>query len=124
MRIRPNGSTAVASLFAGLLAMGCATATPSTEKTASSSASIRAAEEVGASHDPNAALYLQLAKEEFGHAKALTHPDDKERADRLLVRAQADAELSLALARSESEKAEAAGEIEKLKSLKKVSATQ
>ena len=37
---------------------------PSTRKAAASSASIRAAEEVGATHDPSAALYLQLAKEQ------------------------------------------------------------
>ena len=82
-----------------------------------SSASIRAAEEVGATHHPDAALYLQLAKEQFEHAQALSGKD-KESADRLLLRAQADAELSLALARSESEKTEALGAIDKVKKLK------
>lgn len=90
----------------------------SNEKAENSSASIRAAEEVGANHSPDAKLHLQLAKEQFERASALTDKDDKERADRLLLRAQADAELALALARSESEKAEAAAAIEKVKNLK------
>jgi Domain of unknown function (DUF4398) len=102
-----------------LMGMGCAsTSAPSAEKTASSSASIRAAEEVGATHSPTAALHLQLAKEEFEHARTLTGPNDKARAERLLMRAQADAELSLALARGETEKAEASGAIAQVKALK------
>ena len=83
-----------------------------------SSAAIRAAEEVGATHTPDAALYLQLAKEQFEHARLLTDSKDKDRSDRLLLRAQADAELSLALARSDNEKVEAQGAISKVKALK------
>lgn len=102
-----------------LLGVGCAsTSAPSPEKTASSSASIRAAEEVGAAHSPNAALHLQLAKEEFEHARTLTGANDKAHAERLLMRAQADAELSLALARGETEKAAASGAIAQVKALK------
>lgn len=100
-----------------LLASACASAGGSSEKSESSSASIRAAEEVGATHHPEAALHLQLAKEQFQRAQALSK-DDKEAADRMLLRAQADAELSLALARSENEKAEALGAIDKVKKLK------
>jgi hypothetical protein len=94
------------------------TGTDATPAANSSSASIRAAEEVGAAHSPDAALYLQLAKEQFEHARQLTDAKDKDRADRLLLRAQADAELALALARSDSEKTEAQGAINKVKSLK------
>ena len=101
-----------------LLGTGCATTNTPSEKGESSSAAIRAAEEVGATHNPNAALYLQLAKEEFGHARVLTDQNNKEWADRLLLRAQVDAELSLALARSENEKAEALAAIDKVKKLK------
>jgi len=91
---------------------------PPNEKTANTSGAIRAAEEVGATHNPDAALYLQLAKEEFGHARVLTDKKDKDVADRLLMRAQADAELSLALARKESEKAEALTAIDNVRKLK------
>lgn len=87
------------------------------EKAESSSASIRAAEEVGAKHTPQAALHLQLAKEQFEHAQAMKDPDDKAAADRLLLRAQADADLALALARTEAEKAEASAAVDKVKQL-------
>jgi hypothetical protein len=106
---------AVAILFGA--ACASTTTTPSA-KAESSSAAIRAAEEVGATHNPEAALHLQLAKEQFENARLLTEKKDKPRADRLLLRAQADAELSLALARSEADKAEARGAIDKVKSLK------
>jgi hypothetical protein len=88
------------------------------EKAETSSAAIRAAEEVGATHSPTAALHLQLAKEQFEHARNLTDKKDKAQADGLLMRAQADAELSLALARGESEQAEARAALEKMKTLK------
>jgi hypothetical protein len=104
--------------FVLLSGIACAsTTTASTDKAASSSASIRAAEEVGATHDPGAAFYLQLAKEQFEHARLLTDKKDKDWADRLRMRAQVDAELSLALARTESEKADARGAIDKVRGL-------
>jgi hypothetical protein len=106
-----------------LLGAGCAsTSTPSSPQLESSSAAIRAAEEVGASHNPTAALHLQLAKEQFDHAGKLSAKEDKPRADRLLMRAEADAELALALARGDSEKAEAQGAIDKVKKLKESAA--
>jgi hypothetical protein len=110
----------ISSMLAGaLLAAACAsTGTGTNEKAEQSSAAIRAAEEVGASHNPTAALHLQLAKEQFEHAQKLTAPKDKERADGLLMRAQADAELSLALARTEDDKAEARTAVGKMKTLK------
>jgi hypothetical protein len=102
-----------------LLGAACASTTTTPGASAEhSSATIRAAEEVGAAHNPNAALHLQLAKEQFEHARLLTDKKDKERANRLLLRAQADAELSLALARSEADKAEARGAIDKVNALK------
>ena len=107
----------IALLTTLLLGATCAGTTTSAENVQSSSAAIRAAEEVGATHHPDAKLYLQLAKEQFEHAQALGGKD-KEAADRMLRRAQIDAELSLALARSESEKADALGAIDKVKKLK------
>ena len=101
-----------------LLGGACATTPASTAKAESSAAAIRAAEEVGATHTPDAALHLQLAKEQFEHARSLTDPNQKDQAERLRVRAQADAELSLALARTESETSEAGAAIGKLNALK------
>jgi hypothetical protein len=102
-----------------LLGAACATANVGTnEKAERSSAAIRAAEEVGATHNPKAALHLQLAKEQFEHAQRLTAPKDQDRAEGLLMRAQADAELSLALARTEDDKAQARTAVGKMKTLK------
>jgi hypothetical protein len=110
---------ALAILFGANCASTTTTPSPKAE---SSSAAIRAAEEVGATHDPRAALHLQLAKEQSENAKMLG-AKDKPRADRLLARAQIDAELALALARSESEKAEAQQALQKVNTLK-LSVTQ
>ncbi|HEX3697695.1 MAG TPA: DUF4398 domain-containing protein [Polyangia bacterium] len=92
-------------------ALGCASSPPVAQQE-QSSASIRAAEEVGATHVPQAALHLQLAKEQFAAAKA--ERSDKDRAGRLLARAQVDAELALALARTEAERSEAQTAVDQL----------
>jgi hypothetical protein len=82
-----------------------------------STGAIRAAEEVGAAHNPEAALHLELAKEQFEHARKLTSPDDRPAATRLLLRARADADLSLALTRQGNSKLEALAALEKVKTL-------
>jgi hypothetical protein len=102
-----------------LFPVACATTTtgaapPVTSVGAENSAgAIRAAEEVGAAHSPQAALYLQLAKEEFEHARRLTSPDDLPAATRLLQRAEADADLALSLARENTDKIEAQAALDK-----------
>jgi hypothetical protein len=82
-----------------------------------SAGAIRAAEEVGAAHNPEAALHLQLAKEQFEHARKLTSADDQPKSTRLLIRARADADLALALTRASTEKLEAQAALEKVKTL-------
>jgi len=82
-----------------------------------SAGAIRAAEEVGAAHNPEAALHLQLAKEQFEQARRLTSPDDRPASTRLLLRARADADLSLALTRENASKLEAQAALEKVKTL-------
>jgi hypothetical protein len=94
---------------AALLLASCATAATS-ERTESSAASIRAAQEVGASNVPQAALHLQLAREQSERAGELIQAggsDDREQAEWLLMRAQADAELALALAREDTDRSAA-----------------
>jgi hypothetical protein len=103
-------------MILGLLG-GCASAPKPTEQVAATSASMRAASEVGADKVPAAALYLQLAQEQTEQAQALIAKDDNERAQRLLMRAQADAELALALARAEQERALAQSAIARTRSL-------
>jgi len=78
---------------------------------------IRAAEEVGAAHDPQAALHLELAKEQFEHARKLTSEEERPMSTRLLLRARADADLSLALTREGNEKREAQAALDKVKTL-------
>jgi len=95
---------------------GCGSS-PVVNKEASTSA-IRAAEEVGASKVPSASLYLQLAKEELENAKGLASRGDKEEAESMLERAQADAELAVALSREDADKKEAALAIERVRQLR------
>src|SRR6185312_1464862 len=82
-----------------------------------SAGAIRAAEEVGAAHSTEAALHLQLAKEQFEQARRLTSADDRPASTRLLLRARADADLSLALTRENTSKLEAQAALEKVKTL-------
>lgn len=89
------------SLLATALA-ACAGTPASPDRVASAQAAIRSAGEVGAEHNPNAALYLQYSREEFAQAQDLSRRGEGERAERVLLRAQADAELALALSREVS----------------------
>ncbi|MFA6467627.1 MAG: DUF4398 domain-containing protein [Bacteroidota bacterium] len=106
-------SITLVSVLAVLILAGCGSA-PEVNKEASTSA-IRAAEESGASKVPSASLYLQLAKEELEFAKALAANDEKEKAESMLLRAQADGELAVALSRSVKDKTEATDAVERVR---------
>jgi hypothetical protein len=94
------------------IAGGCASAPL---KTDASTSGIRAAEEVGAADVPNASLHLQLAKEELERAKGLAANDEREMADSMLLRAEADAELAVLLSREDAEKTEAEAAVERVR---------
>ncbi len=98
------------------LAAGCATVPPL--RTEASTSGIRAAEEVGAARIPQAALHLQLAKEELAHAKGMAARGEPARAASLLQRAEVDAELALALSREDTEKSEALAAVERVRQLR------
>ncbi len=85
----------------------------------SSQAAIRGAEEVGAKDSPQAALHLQLAEEQRAKAVELIKQDENGRAERLLMRAEADAELAVALAREATAKADAQKMKESIDELKR-----
>jgi hypothetical protein len=89
------------SLAIGIAALGfgCAGGTLPTEQLASTEASVRAAQELGAQNVPRAELHLRLAKEQVERAHKLADDGDEERATMQLERARADAELAVALAR-------------------------
>ena len=87
--------------MATVIAAGCASVPLRTE---TSTSGIRAAEEVGAAKVPQAALHLQLAREELDRSKILAERGQQARAISLLQRSEADSELALALSREAAEK--------------------
>ena len=97
------------------LGTGCASAPL---KSDASTSGIRAAEEVGAEEVPRAALHLQLAKEQLARAEQLSSDGETERADSMLLRAEADAELAVLLSREKAEREEAALAVEQVRKLR------
>lgn len=94
-------SVLAVAVMATAAAAGCTRVALRTE---SSTSGIRAAEEVGAARVPQAKLHLQLAKEELATAKQFAASDEKEKAESMLQRSEADSELAVALTRAEAEK--------------------
>lgn len=111
---RARGAHTFLAVFALSLvgAVGCESIPAPVDQLAASQAAIRAAEEVGAEKDPQAALHLKLAHEQFDKAKQMMDAADNEIALRLLLRSEADAEVARAFAKKVSS-AEAAEEAEK-----------
>lgn len=110
------------SILAGLIFIafgfaGCGSSEEVVNKEASTSA-IRAAQEVGATEVPSASLYLQLAKEGLVKAEALAEKGEKEKAESMLLRAQADAELAIVLSHGDADKTEATAALERVKKLR------
>jgi hypothetical protein len=89
----------VLAAAAALLLSACGGTTASTQRFGATQAAIRSASEVGAERDPDAALHLQYAREQFTQAEGLTRGGEGPRAERVLARAEADAELAMALTR-------------------------
>jgi regulator of protease activity HflC (stomatin/prohibitin superfamily) len=102
-------------LFAAVIA-GCGSGSAINKEPSTSA--ISAAEESGASKVPSASLYLLIAKEELENAQSLASKGDKEQAQSLLLRAQADGELAIALSRGDADKKEANQAIERVRQLR------
>ena len=111
-----NMAVLAGSVLFAIVIAGCGSS-PAINKEPSTSA-ISAAEEAGASKIPSASLYLQLAKEELENAKGLATNGDKEQAESMLLRAQADGELAVALSRGDADKKEATEAIERVRQLR------
>lgn len=107
--------TLAVAIVATALAAGCASVPLRTE---TSTSGIRAAEEVGARDVPQAALHLQLAKEELNKAKTLAANGEDEMAASMLLRAEADAELAVLLSREDAEKTEAQAAVARVHELR------
>jgi len=101
---------------AGLAA--CASAPVPTQQLVDSRADTRAAEEVGAKQNPQAALHLQLAYEGIDKANKLIANGDNERARYVLLRADADAQLALAESKEVNTRNSAMQAQQKLQELK------
>ena len=110
--------SAVVVLVTGVV-MGCGGAPPPVDLLAATEGSIRAAEEAGATKDPQGALHLKLAKEQVVEAKALMDDDDNEVAQRKLLRAEADADLAQAHADKAATLQEAGEAVRDLQKVKK-----
>jgi hypothetical protein len=89
------------ALIGFLFASACASFPEPTDTLANAIAAVRGAEEVGAEQVPQAALALQLAREEVTKARALIEEDENEPAYYQALRANSDADLALALVREE-----------------------
>lgn len=105
------------SILTGLLIAGCGSSAVVVDEESSTS-SIRAAEEVGASGISTASLYLQLAKEQLLKAQTFAENGEKEEAESMLLRASADGELAVALSRSDADKKEAVDAINRVNQLR------
>jgi hypothetical protein len=106
-------------LAALVVLSGCATAPVNSDRVVAVEGPIRAAQEMGATKVPEAALELKLAQEQSEQAKQAMKNGEKERADMLLLRAQADAELALALAKEGPLASQATTASEEVKALRK-----
>jgi hypothetical protein len=108
-----------ASLLATGLAFGCGGAQLKEQKVEDVNAAMRAATEVGAEDEPQAALYLHLAQEQTQQAKDLAAKGETKKAAHAIDRAQVDADLALQLAQTERQKTEALEAWNKVKELKR-----
>jgi hypothetical protein len=102
--------------LAVLALSGCASIQIPPERLERATASIRGAEELGASGVPSAKLHLQLAKDQTETAKRMADDGD-DRAILVMARAEADAELALVLAREVATHREAMQAAEDLKAV-------
>jgi hypothetical protein len=85
--------------FVPLIALGaCASAPPRPAEFAEARARIDAAEASFAREDPSSALYLDLAAQELGHARAALSQKDLEAARGWAKQASVDADLARSLA--------------------------
>jgi hypothetical protein len=110
----------IKALFVSLAALGLAACTAvqlPADRLEKSEASIRGAEEVGASGVPAAKLHLQLAKDQTDTAKKMAAAGDA-RAELVLARATSDAELAIGLAREVSVHGDAVRATEDLKAVR------
>jgi hypothetical protein len=82
---------------------------------------IAAARGGGADADPQAALHLKLAEEQYSGARNLMTSGDQKQADLMFLRSQADAQLAQSLARKSTATAETQQTVEQIRMLMQTS---
>jgi hypothetical protein len=97
---------------------------PPTQRLADAQSAERSARELGANDQPAAQLSLELAQDQISKAQVAMEQGDNERANSLLLRAQADAELAVAQARETGAKVEKQEAIEEKKEQDQMNAIQ
>jgi hypothetical protein len=118
MRIAMHQTFSTSLALLAIAALGCGGAAIPHEQLASSQASIRAAEEVGANKYPTAKLHLRFAKDQVDRGKALIADDEIEEAKLVLQRAQADADLAIAITKENAVRAEAQQAVSQVQALR------
>lgn len=108
----------ICGLLVLLTAASCSKSPPPLQ-TDSSTSAIRAAEAVGATDVPRAALHLQLAREGLDRANALAQKGKKDEAESQLLRAEADAELAILLAQEQDERSAATEAMARVRQLQR-----
>lgn len=89
---------------------GCGARPLPAARVGSAEAAVRAARENGATRLPDAALHVRLAEDQITRARRLIDEGEHQRAEWLLVRAEADANVAAALVR-EAQQTTAAEEV-------------
>lgn len=102
--MRPQAMLLLATVS---IAMGCGSAALPINQLAAPREGIRAAEELGAEHNPDASLYLKYARDQVAEANRLLEEGDTYDAQLALLRANADARLALEITRAGKAREEA-----------------
>jgi len=89
-----------------ITAAACGSSEVPAKQLAESQSAVRAASEVGADNDPQAALHLKMARDQVSKAQALSREGEHDAAKQLLKQAELDAELALTLTRAKQAKAD------------------
>lgn len=82
-----------------LTAAACGSSEAPNKQFVDSQSAVRAASEVGADKNPQAALHLKMARDQISKAQALSREGEYDAAKQLLKQAELDAELAVVLTR-------------------------
>lgn len=115
----------IALMGAASVALGACASTPiPADRLARSRATIRSAQELGAEKVPKAALHLKVANDHLDAARKLIAEGENERAEYVLMRAEADAEAAVALTHENAARDDAQETLDEVKRLKTAAKTR